>query len=573
MKRIATLLMLGIVFPAVFLAYKPKDGGKSVPASQPYIVIAWNDLGMHCANQDFSNMCILPPYNTQRAQVIRRGSPAELPVVMTGASGVHLTYEVPGNTESASKTNFWTYAQQLFGTPIPANIGLAGAGMAGVMAPHLGQNYYMVEGIPITAFPDATPLVPDPYQLTLIKAWSATNELLASTQSVIPVAHEINCVSSGCHTSEMDILNEHDEVPGFNINNRPIFCANCHADNALGKPGVPGVPSFSQAVHEKHGGFIDSGTSADCYKCHPGPNTQCWRDVMHGSTGGITDCQDCHGSVEWVGHSIDEGREPWLEEPSCGAPACHGPNYAEEPGKLFRESKGHGGLFCSACHGSPHAIFPTGVAGDNVQNISLQGFSGTLSDCSVCHGYTPSGPGPHGITNNNVQNITVGASQTTCNGASGIVTVAGGGSSVLVEPGGNATFVAGYKVRFLPGLTSAVGSFLHGYISTNGQYCPSPMAPLAIMDPAESQVRTPALPFFTLYPNPVTGNFTIEVLDNSAPGKLALDIFGADGTGILTADMTGKTRREFRFESFAAGIYYVRMQNGLKTEVVKMVKY
>ena len=82
----------------------------------------------------------------------------------------------------------------------------------------------------------------------------------------------------------------------------------------------------------------------------------------------------------------------------------------------------------------------------------------------------------------------------------------------IAKEGGNATFVAGYKVRFLPGLTSAVGSFLHGYISTNGQYCPSPMAPLAIMDPAESQVRTPALPFFTLYPNPVTGNFTIEVL-------------------------------------------------------------
>jgi hypothetical protein len=53
-------------------------------------------------------------------------------------------------------------------------------------------------------------------------------------------------------------------------------------------------------------------------------------------------------------------------------------------------------LFCSACHGSPHAIQPTVQPNDNVQNIALQGFSGILRRCEVCHGYVPSGPGPHG---------------------------------------------------------------------------------------------------------------------------------------------------------------------------------
>ena len=69
-------------------------------------------------------------------------------------------------------------------------------------------------------------------------------------------------------------------------------------------------------------------------------------------------CQTCHGSVLNVGESIDAGRKPWLEEPSCGAVSCHGSRYAEEPGQLYRNSRGHGGLFCSACHGSPHAIVP-----------------------------------------------------------------------------------------------------------------------------------------------------------------------------------------------------------------------
>ena len=37
------------------------------------------------------------------------------------------------------------------------------------------------------------------------------------------------------------------------------------------------------------------------------------------------------------------------------------------------------------------------VARDNVQQIALQGFPGTLKKCEVCHGVTPTGAGPHGI--------------------------------------------------------------------------------------------------------------------------------------------------------------------------------
>ena len=108
-------------------------------------------------------------------------------------------------------------------------------------------------------------------------------------------------------------------------------------------------------------------------------------------------CQDCHGSVTNVGNTIENGREAWLQEPDCGAVACHGPNYAANTGQLFRNSKGHGNLFCSACHGSPHAILPTVQANDNVQNITLQGVAGTLNKCVVCHGVIPAGAGPHGI--------------------------------------------------------------------------------------------------------------------------------------------------------------------------------
>ena len=116
-------------------------------------------------------------------------------------------------------------------------------------------------------------------------------------------------------------------------------------------------------------------------------------------------CQDCHGSVANVGQTIANGRQPWLQEPSCGQSGCHGSNYATETNTLYRNSRGHSGLYCSACHGSPHAIQPTTQPNDNVQNIALQGWAGTLKKCSVCHGVTPTMPGPHGIMGTDVKLI------------------------------------------------------------------------------------------------------------------------------------------------------------------------
>ncbi len=313
------------------------------------------------------------------------------------------TYEIPGNTYSVGKTNFWNYEFELFGVNLPDNIGLTNVGLTGNMTST--DNHFAVEGIPITPYTDNNLVTEDPFQLALLKAFDGQNNLLASTQPVIPVSNEINCVSSGCHSSETGILNEHEEEGGFNPNNTPILCAECHSSNALGTPGTPGLPSFSEVIHSKHGGETN-----DCYKCHPGPNTQCLWDVMHAI--GMT-CQDCHGSVSNVGQSIANGREPWLEEPSCGAVACHGADYAEEPGLLFRQSKGHRGLFCSTCHGSPHAILPSENDRDNVQNIALQGYAGTLNKCIVCHGVNPTGPGPHGIFATDIKEIDSDAPCTT----------------------------------------------------------------------------------------------------------------------------------------------------------------
>ena len=357
------------------------------------IILGWNDLGMHCANKDFSKIAILPPYNNLKTQVILKGDASSFPQVVT--SGLSVTYEVPGNTYSVGKTNFWSYSNALFGVTLAPNIGLTGAALSGNMA--ATGNVFEVFGVPLTPHPDTDLINQHPYQLALMKVFDQNNNLLASTQNVIPVSNEISCVSSGCHSSEQDILDSHETVSGFNING-PNLCASCHADNALGTTGTPGTPNLSYAIHRRHQSMTNN-----CYKCHPGVNTNCFRDTMFAA--GMT-CQSCHGSVQNVASTIAAGRQPWLQEPTCGAVNCHGSNYAEEPNLLFRQSKGHGGLFCSACHGSPHAIVPTVQPNDNLQNLTLQGYTGQLNKCVVCHGVNPSSPGPHGAFPTDIEQLT-----------------------------------------------------------------------------------------------------------------------------------------------------------------------
>ena len=366
----------------------------SVVASGPaYVVIAWNDLGMHCYNRDFQDIALLPPYNNLYAQVIKRGDP---PQIVT--SGLTVEYSFPENTYSVGKSNFWTYAQKLFGVALAPNIGLTGKGLAGKMDPK--TDHFVAEGIPITEFNDNS-TTPQPFQLANIVVKDSSGKVLTTNQAVAPVSTEMHC--DNCHFNgafgintgrvETNILTLHDkselsEYPaghtGALMNRRPILCAECHASNALGAAGAPGVPNMSKAMHEKHKELVPNTTDG-CYNCHPGPSTKCLRDVM--STQYNMGCTNCHGGME----QVKENPNPWLNEPRCDT--CHTTVHQDQP--LFRQSKGHGGLYCEACHDSTHAIAQSAQPRDAIKFINLQGYAGTLSKCTVCHLTQPTSGGPH----------------------------------------------------------------------------------------------------------------------------------------------------------------------------------
>lgn len=370
------------------LAASPAAAGDASPSTAKtgtaalgdYVVLGWNDLGMHCMNAEFSTLCILPPYNNLWAVVIKRGDPPELI-----SSGVRLGYRFPDNTDSAGKVNFWDYDFALFGVDLSPNVGLAGKGLSGSM--DWNGTAWEAPGVPVTPFEDSNPTIEDPYQLAEVTLKDLEENLLDTTTFVVPVSTEIHCDNCHRYPTNINILKKHDEENGTNLQNeKPVLCARCHASNALGTTGNPELPNLSLAIHKYHGEEI--GRDMNCYQCHPGSKTQCLRGAMH--LAGKW-CTDCHGDMYAVG---SENRDPWLDEPRCAA--CH-PGQPEETGKLYRHSRGHGGIYCEACHNSTHAELPTAVANDSVQAMRVQGQATFIKNCTVCHTNRPTGPGPHGL--------------------------------------------------------------------------------------------------------------------------------------------------------------------------------
>jgi hypothetical protein len=79
-----------------------------LPPTQPlnqYVAFAWNNLGMHCFQKDFSMFLILPPYNVFWTQVLSRGRE---PRITT--SGLSAQYAAPQVTDPAAHTDYWQYA-------------------------------------------------------------------------------------------------------------------------------------------------------------------------------------------------------------------------------------------------------------------------------------------------------------------------------------------------------------------------------------------------------------------------------------------------------------------------------
>jgi hypothetical protein len=373
------LLMLIIFSTLISSCTKNSNNSNYPPAhNNDFTVFGWNDLGMHCLNPTYDKLVILPPYNNIMAQVVQRGNP---PSILT--TGITVSYKLLNNSTSYSKLEyggFWDNALKLFGVSPAHDIGLKGNGLSGDMT--LSGDHFIAEGVPVVPVDDNG--TKNPYQVAEITVKDGTGTVIVKTQTTVPTSDEINCAK--CHGSQTvnafdDILSKHDAKHGTNLSlpqNQPILCASCHPSPALGINTGPQI-FLSQALHGSHA----TKTGITCYDCHPGATTKCNRSLAHTTDNG--NCTTCHGDMAFVASTIASGRIPWATEPQCVT--CHtGVDGVSTGSALYRNSKGHGNMYCTACHGSPHAMYPSRETSDNYQPNQYQGSTiKTIGSCGACH--------------------------------------------------------------------------------------------------------------------------------------------------------------------------------------------
>jgi hypothetical protein len=277
----------------------------------PNQVLAWNNLGMHCMDSDYSVFSILPPYNTIEAQLLVNG------LLVTSSNGYSVTYQAQAdpdgsfNSTTAGKSNFYEYVGTLFGAPnLGPDAGLAGWSMPGPSnvpqamlfeptnypAPGVAAlvNWFRAEGIPLSPYDDA--LHRNPYPLMRLIAWNPAHQPVATNDIVLPISDEMDC--RACHASgsgpaaqpaagwswdglperdyRLNILRLHDQhefalhsalyqsalaARGFDAaglyrsvtaDGKPVLCAICHASEALGLASYSNTPPLTSSIHGFH---------------------------------------------------------------------------------------------------------------------------------------------------------------------------------------------------------------------------------------------------------------------------------------------------------------------------------
>ena len=192
-------------------------GGTNPPpvATGAATVLAFNDLGMHCMDREFSVFSILPPFNVVHSQVVLRDAtgrplPGRRPRRWTCSTMRQPTLPDPSIHTAVGKTDFWQHASDLFGIipPLPAGEGLTGLYMPADDPQNRGaqpmdysnaQDWFSAKGIPITPVDDAlAPTTPTrccaspPYD-------KAGRSPLGTLDVVVPVATETDC--QACHAT------------------------------------------------------------------------------------------------------------------------------------------------------------------------------------------------------------------------------------------------------------------------------------------------------------------------------------------------------------------------------------
>jgi hypothetical protein len=113
---------------------------------------------------------------------------------------------------------------------------------------------------------------------------------------------------------------------------------------------------------------------------------------------------------------------------------------------------------------------------------------------------------------------------------------------------------------------------MHGYITTNNQYCGGITPSMVSVVAAVEQI-----PFissqsnFIVYPNPTQGTFVLEQKGDREFGTVRIEVYGMRGEKVLASQLSGEKKHEFSLTQIPAGLYFVRVVADDYVETIKLI--
>ncbi len=173
-----------------------------------------------------------------------------------------------------------------------------------------------------------------------------------------------------------------------------------------------------------------------------------------------------------------------------------------------------------------------------------------------------------------------------CFDATQTIPLAGGGETFVVNSGTGVELIAGNNILMLPGTVVEYGGYMMARISTDGFFCESAVEPIiaakalnspgqaAYYEPLSSEdVENTGKPFFRVYPNPTSGDFTLEIRGaETYDAPVSIIIYGMRGEMIIRHDQLFDRKHHLSLRGQQPGLYVIRVQRGEEIGTERIIK-
>jgi uncharacterized protein (TIGR02145 family) len=146
-------------------------------------------------------------------------------------------------------------------------------------------------------------------------------------------------------------------------------------------------------------------------------------------------------------------------------------------------------------------------------------------------------------------------------------------SDITVKNNGSVFFIAGGSIIFTPSILVEHGGYMHARIG--GLICEDDWDFKERNTTFTPKNKLPSKynsSFFSLFPNPTPGTFTILLKEAEEETAIMVEIYSMIGERILQTQLSGQQQYEFDLSNRPGGVYLVRVVRGEEVGLEKVVK-